>query len=94
MNDVTSSGEFIICPRTEPSNPAKLQREFMRSGYHERNGGVTLHRPKCLRHEATLLHPGQARPYDVTRGGRFLINTVLDDAASPITLLLNWKPKQ
>ena len=34
----------------------------------------------------------QGRQYDVTRDGRFLINTVLDDAASPITLLLNWAP--
>ncbi len=35
----------------------------------------------------------QGRQYDVSRDGRFLINTVLDDAApSPITLLLNWKP--
>ena len=33
----------------------------------------------------------QGRQYDVTRDGRFLINTVLDDAtASPITLLMNW----
>jgi len=30
--------------------------------------------------------------YDVTRDGRFLINTVLDDNASPITLIQNWKP--
>ena len=28
--------------------------------------------------------------YDVTGDGRFLINTVLDGAASPITLLQNW----
>ena len=35
----------------------------------------------------------QSRQYDVTRDGRFLINTVLDDAASPITLIQNWKPK-
>jgi len=34
----------------------------------------------------------QGRQYDVSRDGRFLINTVLDDASSPITLLLNWKP--
>jgi eukaryotic-like serine/threonine-protein kinase len=35
----------------------------------------------------------QGRQYDVSRDGRFLINTVLDDATtSPITLLLNWKP--
>ena len=32
------------------------------------------------------------RQYDVTLDGRFLINTVLDDAASPITLIQNWKP--
>lgn len=31
--------------------------------------------------------------YDITRDGRFLINTVLDDAgATPITLIQNWKP--
>ena len=30
--------------------------------------------------------------YAVTRDGRFLINTVLDNDASPITLLMNWKP--
>lgn len=30
--------------------------------------------------------------YAVGRDGRFLINTVLDDAASPITLLMNWNP--
>ena len=35
---------------------------------------------------------GQGRQYDVTRDGRFLITTVLDDAAAPITLLQNWKP--
>jgi hypothetical protein len=36
---------------------------------------------------------GQGRQYDVARDGRFLINTVLDTAASPITILQNWKPK-
>ena len=30
--------------------------------------------------------------YDVTGDGRFLINTVLEDDASPITLLQNWAP--
>ncbi len=34
----------------------------------------------------------QGRQYDVTRDGRFLINTVLDDASSPITLIQNWNP--
>jgi hypothetical protein len=28
-----------------------------------------------------------------SRGGRFLINTVLDDDAAPITLLMNWNPE-
>ena len=34
----------------------------------------------------------QARQYDVAPDGRFLINTVLDSAAAPITLILNWNP--
>jgi hypothetical protein len=32
------------------------------------------------------------RQYDVAPDGRFLINTVVDDAATPITILLNWRP--
>jgi hypothetical protein len=35
----------------------------------------------------------QGRQYDVTRDGRFLINTVLDDPAAAITLVQNWKPE-
>jgi Tol biopolymer transport system component len=35
----------------------------------------------------------QGRQYDVARDGRFLINTVLNDTSSPITLLQNWKPE-
>ena len=34
----------------------------------------------------------QGRQYDVTPDGRFLINTVLDSAAAPIALLMNWQP--
>ena len=35
------------------------------------------------------------RQFDVARDGRFLINTVLDEAtSSAITLLQNWSPKQ
>ena len=34
----------------------------------------------------------QNRQYDVAPDGRFLINTVLDAAAAPITLLQNWRP--
>ncbi len=33
----------------------------------------------------------QRGQYDVARDGRFMINTVLDDTASPITILQNWK---
>ena len=37
---------------------------------------------------------GQGPQYDVTRDGRFLINTVLDDArATPITLIQHWQPQ-
>jgi serine/threonine-protein kinase len=32
------------------------------------------------------------RQYDVAPDGRFLINTELDSAAAPITLLQNWNP--
>jgi len=35
---------------------------------------------------------GQGRQYDVARDGRFLVNSVLDEAAAPITLIQNWKP--
>jgi Tol biopolymer transport system component len=35
----------------------------------------------------------QGRQYDVAADGRFLINTVLDTAAPPITLLTNWNPE-
>ncbi len=35
----------------------------------------------------------QGRQYDVAPDGRFLINTVLDTAAAPITLIQNWNPE-
>ena len=35
----------------------------------------------------------QGRQYDVAHDGRFLINTELDSAAAPITLLMNWQPE-
>lgn len=37
------------------------------------------------------VQPG--RQYDVGPDGRFLINTQLNDAVSPITLLQNWNPE-
>jgi hypothetical protein len=33
------------------------------------------------------------RQYDVARDGRFVINTVLDGAVAPITLIQNWNPE-
>jgi hypothetical protein len=33
------------------------------------------------------------RQYDVAPDGRFLINTVVNAAASPITLIQNWNPE-
>ena len=36
----------------------------------------------------------QGRQYDVAPDGRFLINTELDTAAAPITLLMNWNPEK
>jgi hypothetical protein len=38
----------------------------------------------------TVLNAGTN--YDIARDGRILIDTVLDDVASPITLIQNWKP--
>ena len=35
----------------------------------------------------------QGRQYDVASDGRFLINTELDSAPAPITLLMNWRPE-
>ena len=34
----------------------------------------------------------QGRQYDVAPDGRFLINTELDLATAPITLIQNWNP--
>jgi hypothetical protein len=46
---------------------------------------------------ATSIYGGGAdiqlgRQYDVTHDGRFLISTLLNEAAVPITLLQNWNP--
>jgi dipeptidyl aminopeptidase/acylaminoacyl peptidase len=35
---------------------------------------------------------GRGHQYDVTRDGRFLINVDVDQAAPPLTLLLDWRP--
>jgi serine/threonine protein kinase len=38
-------------------------------------------------------NPNFGRQYDVARDGRFLINTIRDAAAPPITILQNWSPR-
>ena len=60
-------------------------------------------RMKTLRPPPTVLHRSRSRPmegrssssrqYDIAREGRFLINTILDSAAAPITLVQNWNPE-
>ena len=53
---------------------------------------ITLFRTKIL---GFGTDPNGGLNYDVSRDGRFLINSVLDDsAASPITLLVNWTPER
>ncbi len=46
-------------------------------------------------HATVALSPGsRLGPYEVlSSDGRFLINTVLDEAAAPITLIQNWNPE-
>jgi hypothetical protein len=35
----------------------------------------------------------QGRQYDVAPDGRFLINTMVESAAAPITIIQNWGPE-
>ena len=60
--------------------------------------GVTLEPGAPVTLFPTRIYGGGAdvqlgRQYDVTRDGRFLINTVLNEAAATITLLQNWQPE-
>ncbi len=45
--------------------------------------------------QTRILGGGNAgeREYDVAPDGRFLIDTVAESAAAPITLILNWNPE-
>ncbi len=53
---------------------------------------VPLFRPRISRGGADV---GIGPQYDVSRDGRFLINTVADDATlAPITLIQNWNPER
>jgi Tol biopolymer transport system component len=59
--------------------------------------GATFEPGTPVRLFPTRIQGGGADPvgrqYDVARDGRFLINTVLDTAAAPITLIQNWNPE-
>jgi Tol biopolymer transport system component len=51
---------------------------------------VTRLRPLLQTHPNIGVEPG-AGPYDVTSNGRFLVNTIVEQAApAPITLIVNW----
>jgi hypothetical protein len=60
--------------------------------------GATLEPGRPVMLFPTRMYGGGAdiqigRQYDVTRDGRFLINTLLNEAAAPITLVQNWHPE-
>jgi Tol biopolymer transport system component len=48
---------------------------------------VALFRPRIVGGGAAF-----STQYDVARDGRFLINTVVDETAPPLTIIQNWKP--
>ena len=52
---------------------------------------AALFRPRIAKGGSVV--PGRRHQYDVAPDGRFLINTELDSAAAPITLLQNWHPE-
>ncbi len=62
--------------------------------------GATLEPGTPVRLFPTRIYGGgtnatNARQYDVSKDGRFLINTVLDEAVTaPITLIQNWRPEE
>ena len=55
----------------------------------EANVPVTLFQTRIVGGGVTNAN---GRQYDVTRDGRFLINTILENASSSITLIQNWNP--
>jgi Tol biopolymer transport system component len=60
----------------------------VRDGRLEVGGTTPLFKVRTM--EAAVWHA----PYDVAADGRFLINTALVDVtASPITVVVNWKPR-
>ena len=75
-----------VLPASVSGDPDRLAR-FQR----EAEVLAALNHPNIAQIVGGGVDNSQGRQYDVTRDGRFLINTVLDDAtATPITLIQNW----
>ena len=73
------AGAMVAVPITESGSTLKPGEPMVLFPTHIVGGGVDLL---------------QGRQYDVAPDGRFLINTELDSAAAPITLLMNWNPEK
>jgi hypothetical protein len=73
---------FFIAP------DAKLMAASVRTS----SSSVEAGPPTALFQTQIVIGENFKHEYAVSRDGRFLVNTVLENAASPITLLLNWKP--
>ena len=94
------------CPRRAASIPSggpTARTVLPQPGGRDDGGADHRHRGHARTGRAGVLFPTrifgggtdaqQGRQYDVAPDGRFLINTVLDDAPAPITLLQNWNPE-
>jgi hypothetical protein len=64
--------------------------DYRHRGHADAGAPVVLFRTRIL---GGGVDAQQGRQYDVGPDGRFLINTVLDEASAPITLLQNWNPE-
>jgi len=65
--------------------------KLMAASVHTSSSSFEAGSPTALFQTRIVIGSDFGNEYAVSRDGRFLINTVLDNAASPITLLLNWK---
>jgi eukaryotic-like serine/threonine-protein kinase len=74
---IDPAGMMMAAPITETGSAVVLGTPVTLFQTHVRGGGIDS---------------AQGRQYDVAPDGRFLINRVLDSAAAPITLILNWNP--
>jgi Tol biopolymer transport system component len=77
---------FFIAPNAKlMSVPVRISGSTFEAG-----SPITLFQTRIV----TAGFAAQGTQYAVSRDGRFLINSRLDESATPpITLVLNWKPK-